>query len=101
VIITCWKCGNGYDIADGADLRGVRCPACQNPPTNYFVEIGSPAYDRACELAGKGDLDGALAALEAALKAGTEPELVDSDPALKTLRRDPRFRLLVKPFRHA
>jgi hypothetical protein len=101
VIITCWKCGKGYDVADGADLRGVRCPACKNPPTNYFVEVGSPAYDRACDLARRGDLDSALAALEEALKAGTEPELVDSDPALKSLRRDPRYRLLVKPYRHA
>jgi hypothetical protein len=100
VIITCWKCGRGYDIADGADLRGVSCPACHNPPTNYFVEVGSPAYDRACELAKKGDLDGALAALEEALKAGAEPELVDSDPALKALRRDPRFLSLVQPYRH-
>jgi len=101
VIITCWKCGHGYDVVDGADLRGVACPACKNPPTNYFVEVGSPAYDRACELARKGDLDAALGALEEALKAGTEPELVDSDPALKPLRRDPRFQALVRPFRHA
>jgi len=101
VIITCWKCGKGYDVADGADLRGVTCPACKNPPTNYFVEVGSPAYERACTLAGKGDLDAALAALEEALKTGTEPELMDNDPALKTLRRDPRFRPLVKPYRHA
>lgn len=101
MIITCWKCGRGYEVADGADLRGVRCPACQNPPTNYFVEVGSPAYDRACDLAKKGDVDGALAALEEALRAGTDPEVVDSDPALKALRRDPRFSPLVRPFRHA
>ena len=101
MIITCWKCGRGYDVADGAELRGVTCPACKNPPTNYFVDVGSPAYDRACDLARKGDLDAALAALEEALKGGTEPELVDSDPALKSLRRDPRFSALVKPYRHA
>src|SRR5439155_6270718 len=34
VKITCWKCGRGYDVADGADLRGVSCPSCGNPPTN-------------------------------------------------------------------
>ena len=99
MIITCWKCGEGYDVADGADLRAVKCPRCQNPPTNYFVEVGGPAYDRACELTKKGDLDGALVALGEALKAGTEPELADSDPALKALRRDPRYRPLVQPWR--
>jgi hypothetical protein len=99
MIITCWKCGRGYDVADGADLRGVRCPACQNPPTNYFVLVGGPAYDRACELTKKGDLGGALSALEEALKGGAEPELADSDPALKALRRDPRFRPLVQAYR--
>jgi len=101
LIITCWKCGKGYDVADGADVRGVTCPVCRNPPTNYFVAIGSPSYDRACELTQRGDLDGALAALEEALKGGTEPELADSDPALKSLRRDPRFQILVNPYRHA
>lgn len=101
MIITCWKCGKGYDVADGADLRGVSCPACKNPPTNYFVDVGTPAYDRACALTKAGDLTGALAALEEALKAGTEPELADSDPALKALRRDPRYRPLVQPHRHS
>lgn len=101
MIITCWKCGAGYEVADGADQRAVKCPACKNPPTNYFVEVGSPAYDRACELAKKGDLTGALEALEEALKAGTEPELADSDPALRSLRRDPRYRPLVQRYRRA
>jgi len=101
VIITCWKCGHGYDVADGADLRGVTCPACKNPPTNYFVDVGTPAYERACVLTKAGDLTGALAALEEALKGGTEPELADSDPALKALRRDPRYLACVKPFRHS
>ncbi|MBV8879741.1 MAG: hypothetical protein JO332_07255 [Planctomycetaceae bacterium] len=99
MIITCWKCGQGYDIADGADQRAVRCPVCKNPPTNYFVEVGSPAYDRACELAGKGNLDAALGALEEALKGGAEPELADADPALKALRRDPRYLPLVQRYR--
>jgi hypothetical protein len=99
VIITCWKCGRGYDVADGADLRGVRCPACQNPPTNFFVAVGGPAYDRACAQAKAGDPDGALAALEEALKGGVDPELADSDPALKTLRRDARYRPLVQRYR--
>ena len=101
MIITCWKCGNGYDIADGADLRGVKCPSCNNPPTNYFVDVGSPAYERACALTKTGDLVGALAALEEALKGGTEPELADSDPALKGLRRDARYLPLVKPYRRS
>lgn len=99
MLITCWKCGNGYDVADGADLRGVTCPACKNPPTNYFVEVGSPAYDRACDLAKRGDLDAAFAALEEALKGGTDLDVVASDPALKTLRRDPRYAPLMKRYR--
>ena len=101
MIITCWKCGQGYEVADGADQRAVKCPACKNPPTNYFVEVGSPSYDRACELSRKGDLEGALAALEEALQGGTDPELADSDPALKSLRRDPRYLPLVKKYRRA
>jgi hypothetical protein len=99
MLITCWKCGKGYDVADGADLRGISCPFCRNPPTNYFVDVGSPAYDRACALAKKGDVQEALAALEEALKGGTDPELVDSDPALRPLRRDPRFAPLVSSYR--
>jgi hypothetical protein len=98
VLITCWKCGQGYEVADGAELRGVRCPACQNPPTNYFVEVGSPAYDRACDLARRGDLDAAFPALEEALKGGIDPTVVGSDPALKGLRRDPRYAPLIRRF---
>jgi hypothetical protein len=98
MLITCWKCGQGYEVADGAELRGVTCPSCKNPPTNYFVEVGSPAYDRACDLAGRGDLDAALAALEEALKGGIDPEVVGSDPALKGLRRDPRYTPLIRRF---
>jgi len=101
VVITCWKCGSGYEVADGAELRGVSCPACKNPPTNYFVPVGSPAYDRACERARSGDKDAALAALEEALTSGIDLEIVDSDPALGALRNDPRFVALVRKHRPA
>lgn len=99
MLITCWKCGRGYEVSDGADLRGVTCPACKNPPTNYFVPVGGPAYDRACELARKGDKDAALAALEEALRGGIDREIVDSDPALGKLRSDPRYAALVRKYR--
>ena len=99
VKITCWKCGTGYDVADGADLRAVKCPQCGNPPTNTFELVGSPAYDRACDLARRGEKDAALAALEEALKGGIDLELVDNDPALGKLRSDPRFAPLVKKYR--
>ncbi len=97
--ITCWKCGAGYDVAEGADLRGVACPRCQNPPTNYFQAVGGPAYDRACDFARRGEKDAALAALEEALRAGVDLEIVDSDPALARLRSDPRFAPLVNKYR--
>jgi len=97
--ITCWKCGTGYDVACGADVRGVRCPQCQNPPTNYFKSIDNPAYDRAVGHARLGEKDAALAALEEALKSGVDIELVDSDPGLGKLRSDPRFAPLVKKYR--
>ena len=99
VRITCWKCGSGYDVPCGGDVRAVRCPQCQNPPTNYFKSIENPAYDRACGHAKLGDKDAALAALEEALKSGVDLELVDSDPALGKLRSDPRFVALVKRYR--
>ena len=99
MLITCWKCGRGYEVADGAELRGVSCPGCKNPPTNYFVPVGSPAYDRACDLARKGDKDAALIALEEALKAGVDLEIVDSDPALGKLRSDARYVALVRNYR--
>lgn len=99
VAITCWNCGGSYEVADGADLRGVTCPRCKNPPTNYFRKLGSPDYDRACEQARRGEKEAALASLEAALKAGVDLELVDSDPALAKLRSDPRYAPLVKRYR--
>ena len=99
VRITCWNCGGGYDVADGGDLRAVRCPQCKNPPTNYFKDVSTPAYDRACDLARRGEKDAALAALEEALKGGIDLEIVDSDPALGKLRSDPRFAPLVKKYR--
>jgi len=97
--ITCWKCGSGFDVACGADLRAVRCPQCQNPPTNYFKSLDNAAYDRAVGHAKLGDKDAALAALEEALKSGVDLELVDSDPGLSKLRSDPRFAPLVKKYR--
>jgi len=99
MLITCWKCGNGYDVADGADLRGVSCPRCKNPPTNYFVRVGNPAYDRGCDLARRGETEAALAALEEAFREGMDFEIVDSDPALGKLRGDARFAALVKQHR--
>jgi hypothetical protein len=99
VRITCWKCGNGYEVADGADLRGVACPGCKNPPTNYFKALDNPAYDRACDHARRGEKDAALAALEEALQGGVDLELVDRDPALGKLRSDPRYAPLLKRYR--
>ena len=99
VRITCWKCGTGYDVACGADVRAVRCPQCQNPPTNYFKSIENPAYDRACGHARLGEKYAALVALEEALQKGVDLELVDSDPALGKLRSDPRFLALMKKYR--
>jgi phage FluMu protein Com len=99
VTITCWKCGTGYDVADGADLRAVKCPQCKNPPTNTFQSLENAAYDRACDHARRGEKDAALTALEEALKSGVDLEIVDSDPALGKLRSDPRFAPLLKRYR--
>lgn len=99
VRITCWKCGLGYDVADGADLRGVTCPTCKNPPTNTFLKLENAHYDRACGHARKGEKDAALEALEAALQSGVDLELVDSDPALGKLRGDARYAALLKRYR--
>ena len=99
VTITCWNCGTGYPVAEGADVRRAACPACKNPPTNYFQSVGNEAYDRACDLARRGDKDAALAALDEALRGGVDLEIVDSDPALGKLRADPRFAPLVKKYR--
>ena len=97
--ITCWACGTVYEVSEGMDLRGVTCPQCKNPPTNYFQNVGTPAYDRACDHARRGEKDAALAALEEALKGGIDLEIVDSDPALGKLRSDSRFAPLVKKYR--
>jgi hypothetical protein len=59
---------------------GSVCPQCKNPPTNYFKDLSTPAYDRACDHARRGEKDAALAALEEALKGGVDLEIVDSDP---------------------
>ena len=99
VRITCWKCGSGYDIACGADVRAVRCPQCQNPPTNYFRSIENKAYDRACGHARLGEKEAALVALEEAIQSGVDLGLVDSDPSFGKLRSDPRFAALVKKYR--
>jgi hypothetical protein len=80
-------------------LRGVTCPSCHNPPTNYFQTVSSPAYDRACDHARRGEKDAALVALEEALKNGMDLEIVDSDPALAKLRSDPRWTPLLKKYR--
>jgi hypothetical protein len=89
----------GYDVADGAELRGVNCPSCHNPPTNYFKSVDCPAYDRACNHARRGEKDAALAALEEALKNGMDLEIVDSDPALGKFRSDPRLTALLNKYR--
>jgi hypothetical protein len=99
VTITCWNCGAAYDVADGADLRGVTCPSCKNPAAHYFQNVSTPAYDRACQHAHRGEKDAALAALEEALRGGLDLEIVDSDPALGNLRSDPRFASLVTKYR--
>jgi hypothetical protein len=97
--ITCWKCGQSYEAGEGMDMRGVTCPQCKNPPTNYFKALDNAAYDRACAHARRGENDAALAALEEALRGGVDLELLDSDPALRSLRKDPRFAPLVKKYR--
>jgi hypothetical protein len=78
---------------------GVVCPACKNPADQLLQERSTPAYDRACDHARRGEKDAALAALEEALKGGVDLEIVDSDPALGKLRSDPRFAPLVKTYR--
>ena len=101
IAITCWKCGDGYEVAEGADLRAAKCPRCKNPPTNTFRNVTSEAYEKARSYARRGDALQALAALEDALREGFEIDLIDSDPALGTLRGDPRFALLLRRYRPA
>jgi hypothetical protein len=64
-----------------------------------FESLESRAYATACERARAGDPDAALAALEEALVAGMDLEIVDSDPALGKLRPDPRYAALLKKYR--
>lgn len=99
MIITCWKCGIGYPVADGADLRAIVCPSCKNPPTHFFKAIGGADYERACDHARRGEPDLALVALEKALEQGIDLEVVDSDPAFGRLRSDSRFAALVNRYR--
>ena len=101
IAITCWNCGDGYEVADGADLRAVKCPRCKNPPTNTFRNVTSEAYEKARGFARQGDAVQALGALEDAIKEGFDLELIDSDPALGKLRGDPRFALLLGRYRPA
>lgn len=49
------------------------------------------AYHRACALEHLGDRAGALESLEAAIRSGYDPAVVDWDPDLKWLRADDRY----------
>jgi hypothetical protein len=103
VKITCLHCAHLYEIPEGTNLAGLVCPQCATPASAHFTHekfvrfenVEDPAYARACELARKGDLDAAFATLEEALKAGSDRERADSDPALARLRADPRWKPLL------
>lgn len=105
--ISCLHCGHPYEVPEGTNLQGAACPNCGTLRTANFMQaqvlrfepVEVPAYAKACERARAGDRDAALAALEEALRAGMDLEIVDSDPAMGTLRGDPRFGALVKRYR--
>src|SRR5687768_10575739 len=97
--LTCLSCSHLFEVKEGDPLQGLKCPKCGVPIADHFPHAKSvrfesaenPAYARACELARRGEIEPALAALEEALRSGFDPELAGSDPALAKLRADPRW----------
>lgn len=66
---------------------------CQLDPTD-----GAAHYRVAVGLARLGELNEALASLEAAIRVGySDREALRGDPGLAPLRRDPRFAALLEP----
>lgn len=106
--LACLSCGFEHDVAEGTNLRLVRCPRCGSPPAAHFphekfVRFESadhPLYAKAAEHAGRGETDAALAALEELLAGGYDDlERIGADRALAAVRADPRYRELMKRHR--
>lgn len=109
VKLVCLACAAAWEVPEGTSLSGVSCPACGTLQASHFTHaksiqfrsLESASYQEACDRARRGDREAALLALEAALKEGFDLELVEHDPALASLRTDPRFAPLLKRYRPA
>ena len=108
MILTCLGCGWEMEVAEGGDVRSMTCPACGKVQGDFFTyartvrfeTVESADFALACEQARRGEVDGALSALEEAFRAGYDDfERVGNEPSLATLRSDPRFAALLEKYR--
>lgn len=93
--ISCLACNHAYDVAEGADVRRLACPACRAPQAaNFLYErsvrfeaVDDPRYAALVEAVRAGRLDEAFAILP-----DVDRERAAADPQLAPLRADPRWR---------